>query len=275
MATFDIPHDESLQRYDVLTKASRTEIADLPEEQRLMAGKVIETINSPLYRAIAYQLTSSLEIAQQIHNQVRDEAMYILFLDRKYESGDNRFQILADECHSRVMRTLKSEQQRKLLDMEEKLFKFWSLEQRMKHAMETDMLISDADLREFIRRKSTDVFAYGTVARQIAHFPREVMLELYGHQLLRDLEDDHADLEEDAVDTMPNPLLLRLKQRGISFTDLPQKQTDLEAAITITGVSDEHRSFVQSYCHTILKPLPKKFAWIRDCARINVEKELP
>ncbi len=261
-------------RFDAIVRHSQTQVRTLPVEQRDIARKAISTVNTPIYRAFVESKTNEFDKARKVHEQVRDECMYVLFLDKFYESGNPEFQKIADECHVRVQQTLNPAQREKLSDTEKRLFAFWDLEQKMKQSMQRNDPVSDADLREFIRRKSTDVFLYTTVTRFSSYIPKEVIMELYMHQLLRDLGDDHDDLEEDLSEGMPNPLLLRLVQKGVNVPTLPKDQAVLSREVDASGVSKEHTAFVTKYCRAIEPDLPEHLQWMRECAGIDVNMML-
>jgi hypothetical protein len=266
----ECPIEEPADAYQRFTSTFTDEANFLPmEDERHMARKAIETMNSPLYATIAAFETASEDVAHKVHTRVRNEGMYILFLDRAYERKDEPSRLQAEEQHQRVLSDLLSPQRDQLLALEKKLFTFWDMEQKMREKMRSNTPVSEEDLREFILRKSTDVFLYATITRFSVPVPREVMLEFYMHQLLRDVEDDFRDLAEDGNEQMPNPLLLRLWQHGNYDFSCPLDQQRLELLATETGVFAQHSSFVRNYCQTIVENLPKKYQWMRLCSGIN------
>lgn len=261
------PHSSSgqIDRYYELTRVFQEEAAQFGPEEHKIAQKAISTVNTSLYAAVALDRTDSEEIAHRVHTLVRDETMYILFLDRFYESGDALSKSIADRCRKRVETLLQPEQHLSLSQLEAKLFTFWDVEREMKEKVQLQQPISDAELREFILRKSTDVFAYAHAAGCVCKFPRGVVLELYRQQLMRDVEDDLRDLGEDATQSMPNPLLIRLQQKKLYDPSVVHRQEDLMRAVQESGVSQEHSTFVQKYCSAISRSFPQEYLWMREC----------
>jgi hypothetical protein len=264
--------EEPTDTYQRLTSAFVVETEQFStEDERHTARKAIETMNTPLYASVAAFESASEDVAHKVHTRVRNEGMYILFLDRAYERKDDPSRQQADAQHQLILGDLPSSQQQQLLALENKLFAFWDIEQDMRERMRSSSPVSEEELREFILRKSTDIFLYATITRFSIPMPREVMLEFYVHQLLRDVDDDFRDLAEDAEEQMPNPLLLKLWQKGAYDFSRSCDQRELESLVTETGVFAQHTSFIRAYCQAISANLPEKYKWMRQCAGIPVE----
>jgi hypothetical protein len=262
--------DMLLGEYRRCSERYTDEVKTLPTEEQGIAHKAIATVNTPLYAVVAKLLANSQQIADRVHTLIRDEAMYVLFLDRSYESDDTESAELARRCSARARSALSNAQVGKLEAIEKKLFVFWEIEQELRKRMEEGEEVTGTEMHSFMRRKSTDVFVYTTILQFFANTPQEVVLELYTHQLLRDVEDDERDLEEDASEHMPNPLLLQLYREGKYSCDHTYTQQALEVLCTDCGLIENHRSSVRAYCEKVSAHLSRSYRWMSDCSGIKI-----
>ena len=258
------------EMYHTLSHRFREEADEIGGQEGEIALKAIETVNTPLYATLGWQESGSEEVAQRIHTLVRNEVMYVLFLDKFHETSQEHYRHMADACRERVRTALSAEQNKQLTALEKKLFVYWDVERDMSSRMSSGDATLSEDIRELTLRKSTDVFAYATLLRTMQDVPKEVVLELYAHQLLRDVQDDIADLEEDAQEHMPNPLLLRLFLRGDYYSHVKYDQQQLEKMARSMGVIEEQQQLVRDYCRTISASLPPQYEWMRECAGVEV-----
>ncbi len=204
--------------------------------------KAIETMGLPLFFVLAQEVTGDDTLAGKIYQLVLLEAKYILYLDFYHEGKGVENKNLADQFHNELLFQLKKNQREELLSLEKNLFYFWDLERELAKKMFVKQ-VTFQEVEEYTLLQSTDVFLYIQILSFFCKFPNHLYETLYLAQVQRDFGDDQRDLQEDFEEGMPNPLLLRLWEKGI--TPKESRLTFLQTEVTRFGVLEEQSIFLK------------------------------
>lgn len=174
-----------------------------------------EKAQDPTYFVATYFDTEDLHQALWVYRMVRLLARYILVYDRYFETGDNRYDILARKVRRSINRVLVNETDRHhlkyLIDFSLKQFwPFWKFEQILKSRVIEGNTFSYNEIRNFNLLKSSDAsLIYARVLdAKLPSFNENVSLVLHYNQALLDLVDDWEDIEDDIHEDMPNAFVM-------------------------------------------------------------------
>jgi hypothetical protein len=170
-----------------------------------------ENARDPTYFLAAYFDTKNISEALWVYRIVRSLTRYILLSDRFYETGNDRYALLATQARKSVNGFLQSERDAQHLVYSidyslEQFSEFWKLEQIIKHHLLANHTFSYAEIRHFNWSKSSDAqLVYANVLdARLPSFNENVALVLHYNQALLDVQDDWEDIEEDVQQDMPN-----------------------------------------------------------------------
>ena len=174
-----------------------------------------EKAQDPTYFVATYFDTKDIEQALWVYRMVRLLARYILVYDRYFETGKNRYAILARKVRKSINKMLVNEIDRHHLkysiDLSLKQFwPFWKFEQILKSRIIEGNTFSYNEIRNFNLFKSSDAsLIYARVLdAKLPSFSENVSLVLHYNQALLDLIDDWEDIEEDIQEDMPNAFVM-------------------------------------------------------------------
>jgi hypothetical protein len=174
-----------------------------------------EKAQDPTYFVAAYFDTKDIQQALWVYRMVRLLARYILVYDRYFETGKNRYSILARKVRKSINKILENEIDRHHLkysiDLSLKQFwPFWKFEQILKSRIIEGNTFSYNEIRNFNLFKSSDAsLIYARVLdAKLPSFSENVSLVLHYNQALLDLIDDWEDIEEDIQEDMPNAFVM-------------------------------------------------------------------
>jgi len=174
-----------------------------------------EKAQDPTYFVAAYFDTKDIKQALGVHRMVRLLARYILVYDRYFETGKNRYSILARKVRKSINKILENEIDRHhlkySLDLSLRQFwPFWKFEQILKSRIIEGNNFSYNEIRNFNLFKSSDAsLIYARVLdAKLPSFSENVSLVLHYNQALLDLMDDWQDIEEDVRGDMPNVFVM-------------------------------------------------------------------
>lgn len=174
-----------------------------------------EKAQDPTYFVATYFDTKDIEQALWVYRMVRLLARYILVYDRYFETGKNRYAILARKVRKSINKILENEVDRHHLkysvDLSLKQFwPFWKFEQILKSRIIEGNTFSYNEIRNFNLFKSSDAsLIYARVLdAKLPSFSENVSLVLHYNQALLDLIDDWEDIEEDIQEDMPNAFVM-------------------------------------------------------------------
>lgn len=174
-----------------------------------------EKAQDPTYFVATYFDTKDIEQALWVYRMVRLLARYILVYDRYFETGKNRYAILARKVRKSINKNLEIEIDRHHLkysiDLSLKQFwPFWKFEQILKSRIIEGNTFSYNEIRNFNLFKSSDAsLIYARILdAKLPSFSENVSLVLHYNQALLDLIDDWEDIEEDIQEDMPNAFVM-------------------------------------------------------------------
>jgi len=169
----------------------------------------------PTYFVATYFDTKDVQQALWVYRMVRLLARYILVYDRYFETGKNRYAILARKVRKSINKIFENEIDRHHLkysiDLSLKQFwPFWKFEQILKSRIIEGNSFSYNEIRNFNLFKSSDAsLIYARVLdAKLPSFSENVSLVLHYNQALLDLIDDWEDIEEDIQEDMPNAFVM-------------------------------------------------------------------
>ena len=174
-----------------------------------------EKAQDPTYFVAAYFDTKDIQQALWVYRMVRLLARYILVYDRYFETGKNRYAILAGKVRKSINKIFENEIDRHHLkysiDLSLKQFwPFWKFEKILKSRIIQGNSFSYNEIRDFNLFKSSDAsLIYARVLdAKLPSFTENVSLVLHYNQALLDLMDDWQDIEEDVRGDMPNVFVM-------------------------------------------------------------------
>ena len=170
-----------------------------------------ENIQDPTYFIASYFDTKNIADALWIYRIVRSLTRYILLSDRFYETGNDRYALLAKQMRKSVSELIQSrdDTQHLVYSIDYLLGQFsafWKFEQVIKRRILKNYTFSYAEIRHFNLAKSSDAsLIYAKVLdAKLPSFNENVALVLHYNQALLDIQDDWEDIEDDVQEDMPN-----------------------------------------------------------------------
>jgi len=170
-----------------------------------------ENIQDPTYFIASYFDTKNIADALWIYRIVRSLTRYILLSDRFYETGNDRYALLAKQVRKSVSELIQSrdDTQHLVYSIDYLLGQFsafWKFEQVIKRRILKNYTFSYAEIRHFNLAKSSDAsLIYAKVLdAKLPSFNENVALVLHYNQALLDIQDDWEDIEDDVQEDMPN-----------------------------------------------------------------------
>jgi hypothetical protein len=174
-----------------------------------------EKAQDPTYFVATYFDTKDIQQALWVYRMVRLLARYILVYDRYFETGKNRYAILAGKVRKSINKIFENEIDRHHLEYSidlslKQFWPFWKFEQILKRRIIEGNTFSYNEIRNFNLFKSSDAsLIYARVLdAKLPSFSENVSLVLHYNQALLDLIDDWEDIEEDIQGDMPNAFVM-------------------------------------------------------------------
>ncbi|HKI08542.1 MAG TPA: hypothetical protein VKA09_09120 [Nitrososphaeraceae archaeon] len=174
-----------------------------------------ENAQDPTYFIAAYFDTKNIVEALQVYSIVKALTRYILLLDKFYETGNNRYSLLAKQVHKSVNEFLQSKSDTRHLTYSidyslAQFSAFWKFEQIIKRRILKNYTFSYTEIRHFNLSKSSDaLLVYAKVLDvKLPSFNENVALVLHYNQALLDIKDDWEDIEDDVLEDMPNIFIM-------------------------------------------------------------------
>jgi hypothetical protein len=202
-----------------------------------------ENAQDPTYFIAAYFDTKNIPDALWVYRIVRSLTRYILLSDRFYETGKDRYALLAKQVRKSVNEILQSNGDVQHLiysiDYSLKQFSaFWKLEQIIKSRIIKNYTFSYAEIRHFNLSKSSDArLVYAKVLdAKLPSFNENVALILHYNQALLDIQDDWEDIENDVQEDMPNIFVMAAVD-NISYDRIKKSRHDMIREIVLNGTN--------------------------------------
>jgi hypothetical protein len=232
-----------------------------------------ENAQDPTYFLAAYFDTKKITEALWVYRIVRSLTRYILLSDRFYETGDNRYALLAKQVRKSVNELLQSESdaQHLIYSIDYSLGQFsafWKFEKIIKRRILKNYTFSYAEIRHFNLSKSSDAsLVYSKVLdAKLPSFNENVALVLHYNQALLDIQDDWEDIEDDIQEDMPNIFVMAAVD-NIPYNRIKKSGHDIvrKAVLRGTNSSGEPVSRLVNDLHASIKgvSIPENFSFLK------------
>ena len=192
-----------------------------------------ENAQDPTYFIAAYFDTKNIAVGLWVYRIVRSLTRYVLLSDRFYETGNNRYVLLAKQVLKSVNDFLKSERdaQHLIYSIDYSLGQFsafWKFEQIIKRRILKNYSFSYAEIRHFNLSKSSDAsLVYAKVLdAKLPSFNENVALVLHYNQALLDIQDDWEDIEDDVQEDLPNIFVMAAVE-NIPYNRIKKSKRDI------------------------------------------------
>src|SRR5215216_2962636 len=202
-----------------------------------------ENAQDPTYFIAAYFDTKNIAEALWVYRIIRSLTRYILLSDRFYETGNDRYALLAKQVHKSVNEFLQSEcdAQHLIYSIDYLLGQFsafWKFEQIIKRRILKNYTFSYAEIRHFNLSKSSDAsLVYSKVLdAKLPSFNENVALVLHYNQALLDIQDDWEDIEDDVQEDMPNIFVMAAVD-NIPYNRIKKSRHDTIRKIVLSGIN--------------------------------------
>jgi hypothetical protein len=229
--------------------------------------------DDPTYFIAAYFDTKNVAEALWVYKIVRSLTRYILLSDRFYETGIDRYAVLAKQVHESVIKCLQSAYDAQhliystdyLLDQ---FSAFWKFEQIMKHRILKNHTFSYSEIRHYILSKSSDAsLIYAKVLdAKLPSFNENVALVLHYNQALLDIQDDWEDIEDDVREDMPNIFVMAAVD-NIPYNTIKKSRHDVIRKLVLSeaNASVVHITRLVNEIHASANniSIPENFAFLK------------
>jgi hypothetical protein len=202
-----------------------------------------ENAQDPTYFIAAYFDTKNLAESIWVYRIVRSLTRYILLSDRLYETGKDRYALLAKQVRKSVNEILQSNGDVQHLiysiDYSLKQFSaFWKFEHVIKRRILKNYTFSYNEIRHYNLSKSSDaLLVYANVLdAKLPSFNENVALVLHYNQALLDIQDDWEDIEDDVQDDMPN-IFVMAAVNYIPYNRIKKSRRDAIRAALLNGIN--------------------------------------
>src|ERR671910_597217 len=204
-----------------------------------------ENAQDPTYFIAAYFDTKNIAEALWVYRIVRSLTRYILLSDRFYETGNDRYALLAKQVHKSVNKLLlkssegNAEHLIYAIDYSlEQFSAFWKFEQIIKRHILENYTFSYTEIRHFNLSKSSDApLVYAKVLdAKLPSFNENVALVLHYNQALLDIQDDWEDIEDDVQEDMPNIFVMAAVD-NIPYNRIKKSRQDMIRKIVLRATN--------------------------------------
>ena len=233
-----------------------------------------ENAQDPTYFIAAYFDTKNIAEALWVYRIVRSLTRYILLSDRFYETGNDRYALLAKQVHKSVNKLLQSSESnaRHLIysiDYSlEQFSAFWKFEQIIRRRILENYTFSYTELRHFNLSKSSDAsLVYSKVlGAKLPTFDENVALVLHYNQALLDILDDWEDIEDDVQEDMPNIFVMAAVD-SIPYNRIKKSRHDLIKEVVLSATNSSRgpisRLVNELHASSTSVSIPENFAFLK------------
>lgn len=232
-----------------------------------------ENAQDPTYFIAAYFETKNVAEALWVYKIVRSLTRYILLSDRFYESGNERYALLAKRVRESVNELLQSEYDAQHLIYSidyllEQFSAFWKFEKIIKSRVLKNYTFSYTEIRHFNLAKSSDAsLVYAKVLdAKLPSFNENVTLVLHHNQALLDIQDDLEDIVDDVQEDMPN-IFVMAAVNNVPYNIIKKSKPNLIRKIVLSeknssgGLVSRLVNELQTSSNRI--PIPENFAFLK------------
>ena len=234
-----------------------------------------ENAQDPTYSIAAYFDTKNIAEALWVYRIVKSLTRYILLSDRFYETGNDRYALLAKQVHKTVneilLQSSESNAEHLIHSIDyslEQFSAFWKFEQIIRCRILENYTFSYTELRHFNLSKSSDAsLVYSKVLdAKLPSFNENVALVLHYNQALLDILDDWEDIEDDVQEDMPNIFVMAAVD-NIPYNRIKKSRQDMirKVVLSATNSSGGSVSRLVNELHASSKSIsiPEKFAFLK------------
>ena len=232
-----------------------------------------ENAQDPTYFIAAYFDTKNIAEALWVYRIIRSLTRYILLSDRFYETGNDRYALLAKQVHKSVNEFLQSEcdAQHLIYSIDYLLGQFsafWKFEQIIKRRILKNYTFSYTEIRHFNLSKSSDAsLVYAKVLdAKLPSFNENVTLVLHYNQALLDILDDWEDIEDDIQEDMPNVFVMAAVD-SIPYDRIKKSRQDMLRKIVLTATNSSggpvSRLVNELHASSESVSIPENFAFLK------------
>lgn len=205
--------------------------------------EIDENTQDPTYFMVTYIDTKSIGEAFWVYSTVRLLTRYILFVDKLFETGDERYSMVAGQIRESLKNNLHSGDGAQYLVysidyMLDQFSAFWKFEQVVKHRLMENNTFSYTEIRHFNLSKSSDAsLIYAKVLEaKLPSYNENVGLALHYNQALLDILDDWEDIEDDVNADMPNVFVMAAS-RNITYDKIKTSGMELVRRVVLNGAA--------------------------------------
>ena len=234
---------------------------------------VDENAQDPTYFIAAYFDTKNLAESIWLYRIVRSLTRYILLSDRFYETGKDRYALLAKQVRKSVNEILQSNGDVQHLiysiDYSLKQFSaFWKFEHIIKRRILKNYTFSYNEIRHFNLSKSSDAsLVYAKVLDvKLPSFSENVGLVLHNNQALLDIQDDWEDIEDDVQEDMPNIFVMAAAD-NIPYNKIKKSRHDVIRKLVVNNTNSSRgpviRLLNELQASSRSVSIPENFAFLK------------
>jgi hypothetical protein len=233
-----------------------------------------ENTQDPTYFIAAYFDTKNIAYALWIYRIVRSLTRYILLSDRFYETGNDRYALLAKRARKSVSELLQSrDDARHLVYSIDYLLgqfsAFWKFEQVIKLRVLKNYTFSYTEIRHFSLAKSSDAsLVYAKVLdAKLPSFNENVALVFHYNQALLDIQDDWEDIEDDVQEDMPNIFVMAAAVDEVPYNRIKKSRPDIIRKVVLGGTNSSggpvSRLVNELQTSSKMVSIPENFAFLK------------
>ena len=227
----------------------------------------------PSYFIAAYFDTTSIGDAILVYWIIRSLTRIILLSDRFYETGNEKYALLAKQVRKSLNEFLQSGSnvQDLIYPMDYWLAQFsafWEFERTIKHRIINNSTFSYNEIRHFNLSKSSDAsLVYSRVLDALLPtFNENVAMVFHYNQALLDIQDDWEDIENDIRGNMPN-IFVMTAVNYVPYHKIKDSSPEMIRKIVLSGINSSGGPIGQLVreIHDLSKsvPVPNSFGFLK------------
>jgi hypothetical protein len=235
----------------------------------------------PTYFIAAYFDTRSIGDAMMVYRIVRSLTRFILLSDRFYETGNDKYALLAKQVRESLNESLQSESsvQYLIYSMDYWLTQFsafWEFERTIKYRIVNNSTFSYNEIRHFNLSKSSDAsLVYSRVLdAMLPTFNENVAMVLHYNQALLDIQDDWEDIENDIRGDMPN-IFVMAAVNYVPYHKIKDSGPEMIRKVVLSRINSSEGPICKLVreIHDLSKsvPVPNSFGFLKSLSSRYVE----
>jgi hypothetical protein len=235
----------------------------------------------PAYFIAAYFDTTNIGDAILVYRIVRSLTRFILLSDKFYETGNEKYALLAKQVRKSLNEFLQSGSnvQHLIYSMDYWLTQFsafWEFERTIKHQIVNNSTFSYNEIRHFNLSKSSDaLLVYSKVLdAMLPTFNENVSMVLHYNQALLDIQDDWEDIENDIRGDMPN-IFVMAAVNYVPYHKIKDSSPEMIRKVVLSRINSSGGPIgkLVREIHDLSKgvPVPNSFGFLKSLSSRYVE----